>query len=299
MLQSRFLCFLGLVCAQFNSYAFVNQISAESFLKNYETGKSLLADALHNKQLITLLKDDHARLLGFPFGAYELKHISNFGFIYLDPVDDYIKNFLRNNVPWERAFITLITQSVKAGSVAIDIGAHIGTHDVTLSHAVGPQGVVYAFEPSNKIFAELYMNMHANRCDNVIPLHCALGNEEGVMKIRTDVPYNEGGSYVMKAGEGQEIIMLRLDDFHFSNVSFIKIDTENTELEVLLGAYNTIMANRPIIFIEIQGNSVRAERHQENMQERALQVQHFLQWLNYEVHHLGNADYIAFPKAFS
>lgn len=297
MMHARHLYFLGLVCAQCMSYSQVNQVSAERFLNNYERGKSLVAGALQDKQLIALLKDDHTLLLQFPVHNYTLKHISHFGYVYLDTINDYIKNFLRNNVPWERAFISLIQQSVKPGSVAIDIGAHIGTHAITLSQAVGPDGIVYAFEPQDKIFAELYMNMRANQCDNVIPMHCALGNEEGVMKVRKDVPDNEGASYVMKVGEGQDTVMLRLDDFHFSNVSFIKIDTENTEYEVLRGAYNTIMTNRPIILIEIQGNGVRAERNKENMGEQALQVKNLLQQLNYDVHSLGNADYLALPRA--
>jgi FkbM family methyltransferase len=225
-----------------------------------------------------------------------LKYISHFGYVYLDTINDYIKNFLRKDIAWERAFTSLIQQAVRPGCVAIDIGAHIGTHVVTLSQAVGPEGIVYAFEPQDKIFAELYMNMRANQCDNVIPLHCALGNEEGVMKMRNDVPANEGASYVMKAGDGHDVLMLRLDDFHFRNVSFIKIDTENTEYAVLMGAYETIMANRPIILIEIQGNGVRAERNKENMAAQALQVKDLLQRLEYDVHHLGNADYLALPR---
>lgn len=296
MMQGRYIWLLGLMCTQFASYAQVNRIAADDFLHNYEMGKKLLAGAVHDAQLLMLLKNDHTLLLNFPFNSYQLKHIPQCGYVYLDTINDYIKNFLRRDVPWESAFTALIEKAVRPGSVAIDVGAHIGTHTITLSRSVGPEGVVYAFEPQDKIFAELYMNMIANQCDNVIPLHCALGNEQGIVKIRTDVPGNEGASYVMKTGEGQDTIIVRLDDFHFSNVSFIKIDTENTEYAVLMGAYNTIMANRPIILIEIQGNGVRAERNQENMQEQAVQVKNVLQSFSYDVYHLGNADYLALPR---
>lgn len=294
----RSLFLLNVICVQFICYAQIYFHSTNpAFFKNYETGRLLLANALHDKQLLTVLNNDHTLLLQFPFDAYELKCIPQFGYMYLDTINDYIKNFLRRNIPWESAFTALIEKAVRPGSVAIDIGAHIGTHSITLSRSVGSDGIVYAFEPQNKIFAELYMNMIANQCDNIIPLHCALGNEEGVVKMCQDVPHNEGASYVMKSGEGQETIILRLDDFHFSKVSFIKIDTENTEHAVLMGAYNTIMINRPIILIEIQGNGVRAERNQENMQEQALQVKNLLHSFNYDVHHLGNADYLALPRA--
>ena len=47
----------------------------------------------------------------------------------------------------------------------------------------------------------------------------------------------------------------RLDDFRFSNVGAVKIDVEGHEEEVLLGARETITANKPVLFVEIE------ERH--------------------------------------
>jgi hypothetical protein len=44
----------------------------------------------------------------------------------------------------------------------------------------------------------------------------------------------------------------RLDDFGFADVSFIKIDVEGHESQVLAGATNTILRERPTILVEIE-----------------------------------------------
>ena len=41
-----------------------------------------------------------------------------------------------------------------------------------------------------------------------------------------------------------------LDTFNLKNISFIKIDVEGYELNLLKGALNTIEKNKPMIFIE-------------------------------------------------
>ena len=41
-----------------------------------------------------------------------------------------------------------------------------------------------------------------------------------------------------------------IDSFNFSNVGLIKIDVEGAEKEVLMGARNTIIDNRPNLIIE-------------------------------------------------
>ena len=41
-----------------------------------------------------------------------------------------------------------------------------------------------------------------------------------------------------------------LDTFNLKNISFIKIDVEGYELNLLKGAFNTIEKNKPLIFIE-------------------------------------------------
>ena len=43
---------------------------------------------------------------------------------------------------------------VRAGFVALDIGANIGSHTLPLAQLVGPSGRVYSFEPTDYAFAK-------------------------------------------------------------------------------------------------------------------------------------------------
>ncbi|HYA66397.1 MAG TPA: FkbM family methyltransferase, partial [Burkholderiaceae bacterium] len=51
---------------------------------------------------------------------------------------------------------------LKAGDVVLDIGANIGAHTLPMAKAVGPQGMVYAFEPTDFAFAKLMVNRSLN-----------------------------------------------------------------------------------------------------------------------------------------
>ena len=49
--------------------------------------------------------------------------------------------------------------------------------------------------------------------------------------------------------------MKKLDDYEYNNVDFIKIDVEGFENQVILGAKETLIRNKPIIIVEQKGFS--------------------------------------------
>jgi len=49
-----------------------------------------------------------------------------------------------------------------------------------------------------------------------------------------------------------EVPVCRLDNYDFHNVSFIKIDVEGHESQVIEGGYHTILREKPTILIEIE-----------------------------------------------
>jgi len=48
----------------------------------------------------------------------------------------------------------------------------------------------------------------------------------------------------------KEIDVVKLDNFNFTDITLIKIDVENHENQVLIGAKQTILNNKPIIVLE-------------------------------------------------
>lgn len=230
----------------------------------------------------------------FPFNEYKVCSVPRQGDFYIETDKDGIKSFLARGKPWEPGVDELIYHYTKPGTIALDIGAHIGTHTIALSRAVGKDGLVIAFEPQEKICRELCMNMRLNNCTNVIPVHCALGERNGEVTLFTPLAINQGGTYL--SDEGDEVVDLRrLDDFKIRNISFVKMDVENYERMVLDGAWETFMASRPVIMLEIQGNGEELAATGANSAERTADVIHFLESMGYKVTLFQGCDYIAEP----
>lgn len=260
--------------------------------KGYECIKSLVSD-----QQKEIYAGDREFIAGFPLASYKATVVKDQGSFYLDEIDDYIKNILRTNTPWEPENTAVIQRYIKPGTTALDIGAHIGTHTLVMASSVGPDGKVYAFEPSRKIYRELCMNAALTGASNVIPIRAALGKKRGVISVvPSTFPNNEGSSFVIHEQKGDNAaVVIRLDDLHLENVSFMKIDVENMEGEVLAGALETIKKNRPVMLVEIQGNWNRAQELREDTAALKQETFDRLRSLGYNVSYVGACDYLAIP----
>ena len=212
----------------------------------------------------------------FNFDDYGIFRVQNRDLFYVDEVNDFIKNHvIKRGASWEEYIHDQFKKYVKPGSVALDIGGHIGTHTLNLSRLVGESGQVYVFEPQAKMFCELAINMHLNGCKNIRYFHNALGAEEKLIKMHIPkeawtVTYgpsliNEGHGTVSLDldSPGDSTKMIRLDDLHIDNISVIKMDVEGFEMEVIRGGKETILRNKPVLIVEIFTDEKTAERIKE------------------------------------
>ena len=84
----------------------------------------------------------------------------------------------------------------------------------------------------------------------------ALSNKEGLMPLYNSQANNAGGfslhCYSNRSSflVNPSINVITLDSLNLQNISMIKIDVENHENEMLEGDKQTILHNKPIIFIE-------------------------------------------------
>ena len=258
--------------------------------------KNLLMPLLSQKNA-AVYNDDDAYIADFPFCFYNVITVPNQGTYFINDINDYIKNILRQRKCWEQGNQQLMKKYVREGSLVLDIGAHIGTHTVALSRYVGKSGTVLAFEPNRAIHRELCYNLAANLCNNVYPLRSAAGKDYGVIEVVTPLAQNEGGSYVIESkGSSNSAAILPLDSFGLNNISFIKIDVENMEADVLDGAVETILRCRPVMLIEIQGNAERPRDLNEDSEQMAAISKAKIENLGYSLTRLGQSnDYLAIP----
>lgn len=147
---------------------------------------------------------------------------------------------------------------VATGSIAVDAGAHFGTYSYPLSRLVGKRGKVISVEPIEE--DARFLRAAARQLRLPIEVHhCALSSSLGIMTLH--VPDLHGKrktalSSLEAAGSGgttREVVVKQLDDLLEEAerpVSFIKIDVEGHEIEVLKGAEATIARHRPNLLIE-------------------------------------------------
>jgi FkbM family methyltransferase len=166
---------------------------------------------------------------------------------------------------------------------------------MAMSQAVGEQGTVIAFEPQQKIFIELCHNIDLNNWRNVKAVHAAIGTVNKVVLLGPVEPHNEGGRSIQAKGS-EEVLMRSLDSYELNNVSFIKIDAENSEDSVLDGAVLTLKRCRPVLVLEIQGNELLASSQNTPRQERIDATIQKLKKMGYRVQPLSGSDYLAVPK---
>lgn len=262
---------LGLVCLSLCCRSADHEDSVENRLSEFlaaEPARPLLLQ--DHRELLSYLKD-------FPRSQYNLATTQNGFSFFIDkaPHLDGIKEIISSGGVWEAPFIDLMAKHIRPGSAVIDAGAYIGTHSLAMAELVGRAGRVYAFEPQKKVFRELLYNLIENDVRNVIPLRFALGENNRIVEMDIPVDGREG---LVKVGRGGDPVELRtLDSFHLSDVSFLKIDVEGYDDQVLQGARQTIAENRPVMLIENVGSGHRLEDY------------------GYAVTPLEHRDYLALP----
>ena len=139
---------------------------------------------------------------------------------------------------------------------AIDIGGHCGFWSFYLG---GNFKKVYAFEPV-EIFRECFKKNIPH--ENVELLPVALGNENGFVSMNVELE-NTGATHVSSnTNDLNKVELKKLDDYELTDVDFIKIDVEGYENQVVLGAKETLLRNKPIIIVEQKGFSNRFNESQ-------------------------------------
>lgn len=151
-----------------------------------------------------------------------------------------------NNPRWlEMRFIK--EHLVEEGDVILEVGGHHGCSAILLSHWVGAGGKVVTFEPFPENCDILEKNIQLNGLTNVDLHRNAVGAERGEIII------DASSSAVNPSGKGRAVQLTFLDAYEHLNPTFLKIDVEGFEIQVLQGAKN-ILAKRPKLAIEIHAD---------------------------------------------
>jgi FkbM family methyltransferase len=167
--------------------------------------------------------------------------------------DQVISRSIFSTGEWEPLELGFIRQYVKPGMTAVDVGANIGAHTLTMADCVGASGAVHCFEPT-PVFETLRHNVSRNGFGSrVILNNCAVGAAEGVAKFGVCKPgyelFTSRGVPLAddcSTGESVEYPMTTLDAYArkagLERIEFLKVDVEGGEVDVFRGASGLLRA---------------------------------------------------------
>ena len=169
--------------------------------------------------------------------------------------------------------INLVKKFIKSGTDSIDVGVYRGVYSYEMSKY---SEKVHSFEPNPIIFK--YINKNLKKfIKNIHLYNFALSNQNKTINLKIPIrnsnsnkeifeEYYEMGKATIhnennfENYENFEIQTKKIDELNFDNkISFIKIDVEGHELEVIEGAINTIKRDKPVLLVEIEKQYTKKE----------------------------------------
>lgn len=159
---------------------------------------------------------------------------------------------------FEKGELEFVSQYLRHGDTAMDIGANIGLFAVVMGRTIGQRGEVIAFDPVPTNIVRLKSNLNRNGISAEAVYELALGSSNGQMELKMsdDTAYASMHKVEYGFGNGKviQVNVKRLDDIWNERgrpmISFIKMDVEGAEVEVIKGAGEMLAQCHPTMLIE-------------------------------------------------
>jgi FkbM family methyltransferase len=144
----------------------------------------------------------------------------------------------------------------------VDVGAHVGMYAIRAARELRGRGRVLAFEPNPAARSQLEDNVALNGCDNVLVLAAAAGAAAG--RATLHVPASADPSFSslegerFAEGEPVDVEVTTVDAAvreHGLRPSFVKVDVEGLEVDVVRGMSETVAEFRPVLLVEVNEQS--------------------------------------------
>lgn len=141
----------------------------------------------------------------------------------------------------------------KPGDLVFDIGAYCGVFTFELSRAVGPLGSVIAFEPDPLNVELLRRNIDRHSLSNVTVAQAAVSDAAGTAQFNSDGALGSALTLALNRPPTHETTEVCTVAFEaacaeYGVPSFVKIDAEGAEIEILSGA-RTFLRSHTIHFV--------------------------------------------------
>ena len=230
--------------------------------------------ALVGLRVIRLLARRHQKRTFREYGyAIEKQDLGRFGIVefarWLHPRVKPVR--------FTEADIDALAEFVREGDFVIDIGAHMGDTTVPMAVAAGKKGTTLAIEPNPHVFEILKVNagLNADRT-HIVPACFAATEDDGSYTfLYSDASFCNGGNLGTIAdqshrhafpleveGRNLEAILRRDYADKLKDLSYIKIDGEGYDKEIIASISNILREFQPTLVAEVLKKLTAEERGQ-------------------------------------
>lgn len=169
---------------------------------------------------------------------------------------------------YEPEVAQIVRDHIDPNRDAIDVGANVGLFTVLLSNLLSPANSVLAIEPTPGALKYLRRNIEMNnQRSRVVVFDGVASNATGEARLNVIAgmeEYSTLGAMAHPAVSGRSHQQLAVASDTIDNLvsrfglrpGFLKIDTEGSEYDVLLGCDQTMRLHRPIVLCEAWSDSV-------------------------------------------
>jgi FkbM family methyltransferase len=185
----------------------------------------------------------------------------------------------------------VFSQYLKPGDIFYDIGANVGFFTILAAKIVGYGGKVYAFEPEPVNASTVRRNAELNNFAHVTVIEKAVSRSTGVEELW--LTEYCGGHTLASVGtkvdtkESITVNTVSIDDLlqqkEIDPPTFVKIDVEGAEIDVLQGMSQTIQECQPIIIYEVD------DEKKEGLLNKQKEIDDFLLSHGYEIKSLAQS----------
>jgi FkbM family methyltransferase len=174
-----------------------------------------------------------------------------------------------------QGMVDFFKKFINKGDLVIGIGPNVGDTTVLMALAAGETGLTLAFEPNPYVFKILEKNVSLNKGkQNIVALPFAISvKEEEFYYISSEASFGNGGiSPTKESMHGkfifkdkikginlEELLDLKYQE-QINNLTFIKIDTEGYDKEIIKSISGLITRYKPVIVAESFKYSTDAQK---------------------------------------
>ncbi|MFZ4398696.1 MAG: FkbM family methyltransferase [Bacteroidales bacterium] len=155
-------------------------------------------------------------------------------------------------------------------AIIIDIGAHYGYFSIFANKNTHPLSQIISIEPAISNYKQMTANLTANKIENVIAVHAALGISNGLSTLYTGKSSNHSliSNYkLINENKNEEKVECKtletiLIENKIEKVDFLKMDCEGSEYAILENLSNTCYDK--ISTISLEFHDLKEEKYTGN-----------------------------------